>query len=156
MKAPKNIDIEYPSLLGQPAPQLRAYPPETVTAEKFQAMVALGEFNSRMKDFFDLWAIAGAFTFDGAVLAQAILKTFECRRTPVPSDIPLALTETFARMKQGQWAAFLKRTEIALAPGPFPEVQSRVADLVLPPAAAIVRRESFKAQWPPGGPWAVA
>ena len=30
--------IDYPSLLGQSAPRLRAYPPETAVAEKFQAM----------------------------------------------------------------------------------------------------------------------
>ena len=37
-----------------PTPRLRAYPPETVVAEKVQAMVALGMLNSRMKDFFDV------------------------------------------------------------------------------------------------------
>ena len=36
------IQVEYPTLLGQPAPQLKAYPRETVIAEKFQAMVMLG------------------------------------------------------------------------------------------------------------------
>ncbi|MBZ9605819.1 nucleotidyl transferase AbiEii/AbiGii toxin family protein [Phyllobacterium chamaecytisi] len=68
---PGPVDMEYPSLLGQPAPHLKAYPPETVVAEKFQAMVALDMLNSRMKDFFDLWAIAGAFAFEGEVLARA-------------------------------------------------------------------------------------
>ena len=34
--------IDYPTLLDLPAPRLRAYAPETVIAEKFQAMVALG------------------------------------------------------------------------------------------------------------------
>jgi len=47
-----------------PAPGLHAYPPETVVAEKFQALVALGMLNSRMKDFFDLWAISQRFSFD--------------------------------------------------------------------------------------------
>lgn len=54
---PAPIDIEYPSMLGQPRAALRAYPPETVIAEKFQAMVALDMLNSRMKDFYDIWAI---------------------------------------------------------------------------------------------------
>ena len=44
--------IDYPALLDLPAPRLRAYAPETVIAEKFQAMVALGRANSRMKDFY--------------------------------------------------------------------------------------------------------
>jgi hypothetical protein len=30
------------------------YPRETVVAEKFQAMVALGIANSRLKDFYDI------------------------------------------------------------------------------------------------------
>jgi hypothetical protein len=53
---PGVLDIDYPSLLDMPMPRLKAYPPETVLAEKFQAMTALGIANSRMKDFFDIWA----------------------------------------------------------------------------------------------------
>ena len=34
--------LDYPTLLDLPAPQVRSYPPATVIAEKFQAMVALG------------------------------------------------------------------------------------------------------------------
>ena len=41
----------YPTFLEQPAPILRQYPREAVIAEKYQAMVFLGELNSRMKDF---------------------------------------------------------------------------------------------------------
>jgi len=150
---PCPVEIEYPALLDQPRPHLRAYPPETVVAEKFQAMVELGELNSRMKDFFDLWAIAGAFAFEGAVLAEAIRGTFEQRRTAIPGELPSALTEAFANAKQAQWAAFLRRTEIALAPEPFPEVQARIAEFVMPPATAIARGEPFSGGWSPGGPW---
>src|SRR3954451_17256666 len=39
---PGLIDIDLPVLLDQPAPNVRAYSHETVIAEKFQAMVALG------------------------------------------------------------------------------------------------------------------
>jgi hypothetical protein len=41
--------IDYPCMLDLPAPRLRAYARETVIAEKFQAMVAFGRANSRMK-----------------------------------------------------------------------------------------------------------
>ncbi len=47
-------DIVLPVLLDLPAPRLRAYARETVVAEKFHAMVALGIANSRMKDFYDV------------------------------------------------------------------------------------------------------
>lgn len=42
-------DLTYPTLLDMAAPDIRAYPPATVIAEKFQAMVALGIANSRIR-----------------------------------------------------------------------------------------------------------
>ena len=81
-------DIDYPSLLDMPAPRLRAYPPETVVAEKFQALVALGMLNSRMKDFFDLWAISETFSFDGLVLADAIRATLSGAAPMIPPNRP--------------------------------------------------------------------
>ena len=47
-----------PSFLDFPAPIMKIYPVYTVIAEKFHAMVALGLFNSRIKDFYDIWMIA--------------------------------------------------------------------------------------------------
>ena len=85
---PRVQEIEYPGLLDLPTPRLRAYPPETVIAEKFQAMVCFGAVTSRMKDFYDLWAIATMFGFEGPVLAEAIQATFERRRTSLPEGTP--------------------------------------------------------------------
>lgn len=150
---PGAIEIEYPSLLDQPAAHLRAYPPETVLAEKFQAMVALGMFNTRLKDFFDIWAIAGAFNFDGAILAHALQNTFERRQTPLPGETPPALTPAFADEKQAQWTAFLRRTQIALAPEPFVNIQLQIAALMMPPALALSRGAAFQGYWTAGGPW---
>lgn len=56
--------IDYPCMLDLPAPRLLAYARETVIAEKFQAMVALGRANSRMKDFYDIWLLSQSFPFD--------------------------------------------------------------------------------------------
>lgn len=51
---------DYPALLDFPVAQVSSNPPATVIAEKFQAMVALGVLNGRMKDYYDLWAIPRA------------------------------------------------------------------------------------------------
>lgn len=149
-------DVEYPSLLDLPAPRLAAYPPETVVAEKFQALVALGMANSRMKDFFDLWAISTSFPFDGAVLADAIRATFGRRSTRVPAETPVALTATFGEdaQKQAQWRAFLRRTAIALAPAPLPELLAAVEAFVMPPAHALASARTFGSRWSPGQGWA--
>jgi predicted nucleotidyltransferase component of viral defense system len=103
-------EIELPVLLDLPAPKLRAYAMETVIAEKFQAMVALGRANSRMKDFYDIWFLAKTFTFDDDRLARAISATFKRRETEVPVDVPDALTDAFAEddQNQRQWQAFIE------------------------------------------------
>lgn len=148
--------IEYPSLLGLPAPRLSAYPPETVVAEKFQALVALGMLNSRMKDFFDLWAISTTFPFDGTILTQAIRATFERRATPVPAQAPVALTSAFSddATKQAQWRSFLRRTAIALAPAPLPSLLAAIDAFVMPPARALAADKPFTSHWYPERGWA--
>jgi hypothetical protein len=58
---PAPLEIDYPTLLDNPAPRLWAYPAETVVAEKFEALTTLGMANSRLKDFYDLWLVAQTF-----------------------------------------------------------------------------------------------
>ena len=89
---PAPIEVEYPTMLNFPAPRLRAYPRETVVAEKFEAMVKLGMANSRMKDFYDLWELSGRLDFDGSTLMAAIQATFQRRATAFPRGTPLSLS----------------------------------------------------------------
>ena len=89
-------EIDLPVLLDLPAPRLRAYARETVIAEKYQAMVALGLASSRMKDFYDVWALSKTHTFDNR-LAQAIAATFKRRNTVIPEALPDAFTPEFFR-----------------------------------------------------------
>ena len=59
---PSPTVLDYPTLLGQPAPRLRVYPMPVVVAEKLEAIFQLGMLNSRMKDFFDVWFLASTFS----------------------------------------------------------------------------------------------
>jgi predicted nucleotidyltransferase component of viral defense system len=152
---PQVQEIEYPGLLDLPTPRLRAYPRETVVAEKFQAMVHFAALTSRMKDFYDLWALATMFGFEGPVLAEAIRATFERRRTSLPAAIPGSLSSEFAesRTNQSRWRGFLGRTAIAMAPEPFPAVLAKIEEFVMPPTRSVAKGDSFASAWPPGGPW---
>lgn len=147
--------IDYPSLLDLPRPRLRAYRPETVVAEKLHTMVALGAANSRMRDFFDVHALAARESFDGAALARAVRATFERRRTAIPRDAPLALTPAFADVagKRVQWAAFLAKNRITGAPEDFAVTIADLARFALPVMRAAGRAEGFAGHWAPGGPW---
>jgi predicted nucleotidyltransferase component of viral defense system len=100
--------IDYPSMLDQPIVNLRAYPPETVIAEKFQAIVALGLANGRMKDYYDLWALPTVLTIEPAELDSAIFATFERRETGVPTLVPPGLAQTFFDdpQKKQQWVTY--------------------------------------------------
>lgn len=129
---PNAVEMEYPTLLEAPAPMLRAYPPETVVAEKVEAIVSLGVANSRMKDFYDLWMIAQTFSFDSAVLADAIQQTFERRRTAWPDQTPAGLTDAFASEKSVQWRAYLARDRLLAAPATLIEVIECLRTFLLP------------------------
>lgn len=54
---PGPVEAEMPVLLDFPAPKLLCYSRESAVAEKLEAMVKLGELNSRMKDFYDIWLL---------------------------------------------------------------------------------------------------
>lgn len=106
--------LDYGSLLDFPSASVRAYSPETVIAEKFQAIVALGVINGRMKDYYDLWALPKAVHLDPEDLLASIEKTFERRKTEVPKERPPGLSQEFATdpTKSAQWHAYSEATEI--------------------------------------------
>lgn len=152
---PAPSEVVYPTLLGGPAPVLIGYPPETVVAEKLQAVVALGLANTRMKDFYDLWILARGFSFSGDLLSRAIAATFARRGTAGPGGDPDGLTPAFHADagKQRQWNAFLDRTSLAAETPDLPAVAGLLRGFLLPPLHALSERVSFGGEWPAGGPW---
>jgi hypothetical protein len=153
---PDPVWLEYPSLLDLPRPRLRAYRPETAIAEKVHAMVVLASKNSRMRDFFDIHALAMHESFDGETLARALQATFVRRRTEIPGDVPIALTQAFAEIegKRAQWTAFVRRSRLS-APQELEEVVGGVAAFIGPVLASAAQGASYQGKWSPGGPWRV-
>lgn len=111
--APAAEDTDYPSLLAQHPLRIRAYPPATVIAEKFQAIVMLGLINSRMKDYYDLWAIPRSVQISDKALDEAITATFARRTTAIPIETPPGLGPTFycSPDKARQWEAYARTLE---------------------------------------------
>jgi predicted nucleotidyltransferase component of viral defense system len=119
-----------PVLLQLPAPTLRVYPAETVIAEKLEAMVKLAGFNSRMKDYFDLWVLFGRGSLDRKLLPMAVCATFERRGTALPTEEPTGLGDAFVRQQQTLWNAFVQRSGL-IAPS-FAEVVASLSKECLP------------------------
>ena len=142
---PEPEQVEFPALLDFPAPQLRSYPTYTVVAEKLEAMVLLGEANSRMKDFYDLWFLSQHFEFDGNTLVTALRATFARRKTELPESTPHALTNDFPKTKSVQWMAFLRKSNLQpLEMLAVIEAIRRFADAPLSHAS---RSKSFPKHW---------
>jgi predicted nucleotidyltransferase component of viral defense system len=153
---PEPSSVEYPTLLGHPAPRLKAYPQETVIAEKFQAMVLFGIVNTRIKDFYDLWMLARSFDFAGPLVSQAIRATFDRRRTSIPIEPPTALNSEFFGDggKQKAWKSFLDKnlrsSELGIE---LPEICSFLEGFLMPPSRAAASGAAFEASWAAPGPW---
>ena len=145
---------QYPVMLPEfDPPRLRVYPRYTVVAEKLEALTSLGIANSRMKDYFDLWVLAGHTDFDGDTLRRAIRATFDRRNTALPKDAPFGLSYGFAEdpHKQSQWQAFLNKNKLE-APH-LRDVIAALSDFLLPVIIAASTDAHQPHHWPAGGPW---
>ena len=133
-------DVDLPVLLDFPRPHLRAYARETVIAEKFQAMVALGLANTRLKDYYDIWMLSRMYEFDADRMVRALTATFRRRGTEIPVDVPEGLSGAFAISlgKQAQWAAFVR--DLAVAAPSLEIVCADIAAFLMPYAAAAASR----------------
>jgi len=152
---PEAEEIELPVLLDFPRPHLRAYPRETVVAEKLQAMTVLAETNSRMKDFYDIWVLQQHFEFVGSELAQAIQATFRRRDTEVAPASCLAFQSSFYASggPLTRWQRYVERGSFEQVPPRFAEVGAAIARFLRPVCEVIAEDGAFNQVWPPGGPW---
>lgn len=150
-------EVTYPTmLLNLPAPRLRAYPRELSVAEKFEAMIKLDTRNSRMKDFHDLWSLAGAFRFDGLVLQRAVAACFERRGTPWTAETPRPLTPAFYRMPEldTRWRHYLAAGAVLVPPpAQFETIGERIIQFLGPVRGSIIAGRRFESAWLQGGPW---
>lgn len=145
----------YPTLLDFTAPDVLAYPREAVVAEKLEAMIVLGDRNSRIKDFFDLYHLARDFEFDRATLTESVRKTFARRRTPIPEVEPIALTPAYL----GEPVAPLAGARFRAACWPHltgsagREFQGTAQFLSPADLDGLLSGQACSGTWKPGGPW---
>ena len=132
---PQPEELILPGLLDMPPAKLRDYARETVIAEKFQAMVALGLANTRIKDYYDVWLLSQSFEFDEDQLAHAIAATFERRGTDIPYETPDGLTPAFGEdeAKRRQWEAFVR--DVSFDPGSLQDVVAGLSGFLMPIAS---------------------
>jgi len=111
---PAPVKLTYPVLLNDlEKPEINAYSIETVIAEKFQAMIKLGVFNSRMKDFYDVYILLKNNQIGDERLKEAIFQTFKNRKTNFTKDHELFIDNFHQNpTRQIMWNAFLRKMNI--------------------------------------------
>ena len=151
---PGSASLCLPAMLDFPAPDIQGYSHESMIAEKLQTMVRMGEINSRMKDFYDVWLLATHFHFDGSILAQAIRETFEQRQTALPRSLS-TLSKALPRSpeKQRQWRAFIQRSQLEHAPEELHLAIGTISDFLAPVVQALLKNQTVAQQLCAGGPW---
>ena len=111
-----------------------------------------------MKDFYDLWYLSRAFSFEGATLCAAFEATFTRRGEPFPEGgLPLALTEEFAQNteKARQWASFVGKTALAMDDRNLSQLIAAIRAFLQPPLAALAKGEAFESVWSPDNGWII-
>ncbi len=154
---PGPVAADYPTILDMPAPRVWGYTRESAVAEKFHAMVRRGIRNSRMRDFFDVWALSRQFEFQGDVLSAAMRETF-ARRDLEVEPRPMALTDEFGgdAAKEAQWRGFLRKSRLEGAPDKLAEAVEAIAMFLGPVAEALHEGREFTYRWAAPGPWSSA
>ncbi|MBM7556072.1 nucleotidyl transferase AbiEii/AbiGii toxin family protein [Halanaerobacter jeridensis] len=143
---PQAKTLNYPSLLEFEAPKINAYSLESIIAEKFEAMLKLGQINSRMKDFYDIYMISKLKQFDGRVLQEAIYETFQKRGTSFETN-PIIFKEKFAEDEQRikMWNNYLKR--INQESISFHNIMNRLKTFLFPVYKAVINEKEFFRNW---------
>ncbi|MBC5765373.1 nucleotidyl transferase AbiEii/AbiGii toxin family protein [Ramlibacter albus] len=152
---PDPEDCSYPTLLDFPSPDVLVYPREAVIAEKLEAIVVLGERNSRIKDFFDLHYLATHFEFDRAVLGEAVRRTFSRRNTAIPAETPIGLTAAYWQnpSRQPQVRAFARRAGVDAPERPQEHFVQLLHDFLEPVLRDAQRQKTSKGTWATQGRW---
>lgn len=129
---PRPQELEYPTLFdAMERPDILAYSLETVVAEKFQTMIDRGRFNSRMKDYFDLYRIFSIHQFDNTLLSDTIKATFVNRGTEFVEEHDF-FSADFAKdtMLNQLWKNYIRRLKLDLPS--FPEIHNFITNRLMP------------------------
>ena len=119
--------------------QVLGYPIETVIAEKLCTAVQLGELNTRVRDYADIYSLIGTHGIDGDVVRAAVSATATFRGTTLERLSVAA--GGLAELRQNDWAAYRRQLgpDADRLPSVFADVVASVsafADPILTGAAA--------------------
>lgn len=152
---PEAAETDYPTMLpDMPSTRVKVYPFEAMVAEKVDALARQGAETTRLRDYYDLWALSERRPFDGELLARAMRLTFEQTGRAIPERFD-ALSDDFVELSGRQWDRFRKGRGLRFSPPGLAETVERIAAFVGPAAEAAAGRGApgGPGRWEPGRGW---
>ena len=144
---PKQEKRQIPTQLPDfESPTVNTYSVETTVAEKLDAILSLMEFSSRMKDYYDIYHIANKFDFDGAVLTEALKKTFSNReRSFSPEQFKQIMSFADDSAMQKKWKAFIRK--INAKTDDYSTVLKTIQNFLEQSFTAVAENKTFTERW---------
>lgn len=144
---PKQEKRKIPTQLdGFTEPIVNTYSLETTIAEKIDAILNLMEFSSRMKDYYDIYYLANKFDFDGAMLTEALRKTFENRGHIFTSEqFEQVMAFDSDEAMQKKWKAFVRKIDTKT--DHYSTVLRTIKTFLIKPFTAAVVCKEFNEKW---------
>ena len=128
------------------SPTVNTYSIETTIAEKLDAILSLMEFSSRMKDYYDIYYLANKFDFDGAILTEALKKTFANRNHNFTIEQFQQMIEFDSDdAMQKKWKAFVKK--INTKTDDFETVLKTIRAFLTEPFVASIEKNEHIKRW---------
>lgn len=112
---PSAIEYHYKLMLEDRTIEILAYNVETVLAEKIETMLMRSTLNTRMRDFYDMWALSKTESIDFEILAKAIRATIEARNHEVNFESFKKVTDALSssEVMQRHWIRYQTRNDFA-------------------------------------------
>ena len=144
---PKQEKRKIPTQLNDfVSPIINTYSIETTVAEKFDAILSLMEFSSRMKDYYDIYYLASKFDFDGVTLTEALKKTFENRgHSFTIAQFEQVMTFDNDDAMQKKWKAFIRKIDTKT--DDYSTVLKTIKEFLTKPFTAAARGKEFTEKW---------
>ena len=144
---PKQEKRKIPTQLDDfDAPSVNTYSLETTIAEKLDAILSLMEFSSRMKDYYDIYYLANKFDFDGAILTEALKKTFANREHNFTVEqFEQVISFAGDEAMQKKWKAFVRK--IGTQTDDFIKIIETINLFLAEPFKAAAKNTEFTAHW---------
>jgi predicted nucleotidyltransferase component of viral defense system len=139
----RKLDVLLPEFSS---PEVLTYSLESTIAEKWDAIIDRMEFNSRMKDFYDIYYLAMNYDFDGRKLQEAIFETLD-NRGRIYDKNTLKKVSSFKKDRQIvlRWNAFVQNTiKVDID---FDDVINVITDFIREPFESIIYERELFLRW---------